>query len=131
MKMFKRLCIEFFYGMLFGSMIWVLTGFFSGNIKYRIVYLVIFGLIGPLSELFNIDSLKPIYAFIIHFIGTFSLISILNIISGNFEIFEMPYLLKYIFNFVIIYIICWIISFVIFRKKTSEINDAIKKRNEH
>ncbi|WP_105956689.1 DUF3021 family protein [Apilactobacillus quenuiae] len=130
MKIFKRLCIEFFYGMLFGSMIWVLTGLFSGDINYRIIYLIICGLIGPLSELFNIDDLKPIYAFIIHFIVSFALISILNIISENFEIFEMPYLLNYLFNFIIIYVICWIISFAIFRKKTSEINDAIKKRNE-
>ncbi|TPR14167.1 DUF3021 family protein [Apilactobacillus timberlakei] len=131
MELIKRLLREFLAGMLFGSMIYMLTDFYSANLNHRIIYLFICGLIGILTELFNNENIKILYAFILHFFGTLGLVCILNLLLGDYETFEMPYFIQFIIIFLIIYAIIWGISLVFFRNTTKEINDAIKKRNEH
>ncbi|UQS84907.1 DUF3021 domain-containing protein [Apilactobacillus apisilvae] len=131
MKIVKRLVREFIVGMLFGSLIYMLTDFYEGDLKYRIIYLSICGLIGLLTELINSDKLKVTYAIILHFIGTFTLVSLLNIVTGQLDTFRMPYLAQYITAFLIIYVIIWLMVLSTFKNTTSKINNAIKKRNKH
>lgn len=131
MKLIKKLLREFLVGMLFGSMIYMLTNFYNVNLNHRIIYLFVCGLIGVLTELFNNDNIKIIYAFILHFLGTFGLICILNLLLGDYETFEMPYFTQFVMLFLITYAIIWGISLMLFRNTTDKINDAIKKRNKH
>ena len=88
------------------------------------------GLIGLLSQIFEIESLSYLVVLIGHLIITFTLVSAMMAYNGWLDQWQMPqFWMSYLLEFVIVYGLAWVIIYLTINTKIRRINQALKKRN--
>lgn len=133
MNLFRNLLKRFFFGMMFGSLIYVVTGLYSRSygMSDRMVFLLASGLIGLVSIVFKSEKIGFVFQLAIHGILTYIIIIALNrLITPDLD-FWNPYVFSvFTIEFILIYAITCTISMVIFHRSTKEINNEIMNRKK-
>ncbi len=133
MKFFKTFMNYFFNGLGFGSvtyLIVLMTRFepVAATSKNIASVLIMSGLIGTLSALFDWESLSFLQALVSHFCIT--LLLVIGMVSYNGWLFYVWYKAAFWLGFVLIYICIWVVIEFKLMLKVNQINRVLKERKQ-
>lgn len=135
MKLLMKNMRYFVRGVTIGSTLYLLiiaSGYQSTQptVKNILSVMLMSGLIGLLSQIFEIESLSYSVVLIGHLIITFTLVSAMMAYNGWLDQWQMPqFWMSYLLEFVIVYGLAWVIIYLTITTKIRRINQALKKRN--
>lgn len=133
MKEIFKILYRILIGMMFGSLVYLLTGFYTDQltVRFRILYLCASGLIGLLSYIFDIEKLGMLWGIIIHCVLTYLIVLGLNFaLYANFPWLQYPIIVTFTIEFIIVYVVIFSTVMTFFNHYVKEINKDIKKRKE-
>lgn len=133
MKEIFKILYRILMGMMCGSLVYLLTGFYTDQltIRFRILYLGASGLIGLLSYIFDIEKLGMLWGIIIHCVLTYLIVLGLNFaLYANFPWLQYPIIVTFTIEFIIVYVVIFSTVMTFFNHYVKEINKDIKKRKE-
>lgn len=136
-KLMKNILNTFIFGVTIGSTIYLLViaaGYqpTPPTPKNILSIMLMSGLIGLLSWIFETDSLPYFIALGVHCLSTFGLVTIMMAYNGwLFTAWERPqFWINYLSGYVIIYGLAWGIIELILITRVRRINEVLKKRNQ-
>lgn len=133
MKEIFKILYRILMGMMCGSLVYLLTGFYTDQltVRFRILYLGASGLIGLLSYIFDIEKLGMLWGIIIHCVLTYLIVLGLNFaLYANFPWLQYPIIVTFTIEFIIVYVVIFSTVMTFFNHYVKEINKDIKKRKE-
>lgn len=133
MKEIFKILYRILMGMMCGSLVYLLTGFYTDQltVRFRILYLGASGLIGLLSYIFDIEKLGMLWGIIIHCVLTYLIVLGLNFaLYDNFPWLQYPIIVTFTIEFIIVYVVIFSTVMTFFNHYVKEINKDIKKRKE-
>lgn len=137
MKLLKINVNAFAFGVTIGSTLYLLViaaglQLTPPTAKNILSIMFMSGLIGLLSQIFDIDSLPYLTALVLHFLCTFMLVSMMMAYNGwLFNEWQLPkFWFGYFLEYLIIYGLAWGIIELMISTKVKRINQALKKRNQ-
>ncbi len=130
LKRFKDLLNSFLIGVGFGATVYLLFIAFGVEPKATTLnvlsVLVISGLIGILSLIFDVVEWPYLVTLFVHFLGTFSLV-MLMIWINEWPIWQS--FISFFLNFVGIYLIIWFIVKLKLSVSVNSVNQRLRERN--
>lgn len=128
--MIKEILRHVIHGFGYGSFIYMICIIFFSEQTHvdatnTLTVLVMSGLIGILSMIFDVERFSYLVALILHFIGT--LMITLGAASLTLGLHEVLYAATFWFSFLTIYIAVWIFIKINLRLKVERVNESIVK----
>lgn len=128
--MIKEILRHVIHGFGYGSFIYMICIIFFSEQTHvdatnTLTVLVMSGLIGILSMIFDVEQFSYLVALILHFIGT--LMITLGAASLTLGLHEVLYAPTFWFSFLTIYVAVWVFIKINLRLKVERVNESIVK----
>lgn len=128
--MVKEILRHVIHGFGYGSFIYMICIIFFSEQTHvdatnTLTVLVMSGLIGILSMIFDVEQFSYLVALILHFIGT--LMITLGAASLTLGLHEVLYAPTFWFSFLTIYVAVWVFIKINLRLKVERVNESIVK----